>query len=478
MQFKGEMIEQLGRHHQIEAGFSARLQNLFVYTGTWYQSQIAFTPDLWQYYRATPLELGAYVQDKLEFEGMILNAGLRFDSFNPKKEGFVVDFPSDPAFKNFYDKVYLNSPGSWGSYERWLYFRELLDNPPGWPRTPNKIQTHLSPRLGVSFPITENSKMYFNYGHFYQRPPTSFLYNEAVYIGSVAVPTPDLDMARTVSYEFGYEQMLLSEILLNLTAYYKDNTNEPLSRNYINYYGDNDVLRYFPDAYSDIRGIELRLERPVGEFVTFNAMYDYLLYSGGQSGLSSVYENRLTAKTAIETRPANLYNSDPRPRANINLNLHTPRDFGPTWGGGPWLNRIFVNLFFEWQSGGRYLWNPEVTDVKDRIYIDAVNYWNIDMRVSKTFELPIGSIEFVATFKNLTNNKWLTIANMTRAQLDAYKNSLEVERDPLLRIIAVKDKWGSYDAGPLDGGHIATGWWEAPIFLNPRMILFGLRLNF
>jgi hypothetical protein len=325
MQLKGDLTEQLGRHHQIEAGFSSRLQNLFVYTGTWYQSQIAFTPDLWQYYKATPLELGAYVQDKLEFEGMILNAGVRFDYFNPMKEGFAVDFPSDPAFKDFYDKVYLNSPGTWGSYERWLYFRDLLDNPNGWPRTPNKIQTHLSPRLGVSFPITENSKMYFNYGHFYQRPATSFLYNEAVYIGAVAVPTPDLDMARTVSYEFGYEQMLFSELLLNLTAYYKDNTNEPLSRNYISYYGDNDVLRYFPDAYSDIRGVEVRFERPVGQFVSFNAMYDYLLYSGGQSGLSNVYENRLTAKTAIETRPAALYTSDPRPRANVNLNLQTPR---------------------------------------------------------------------------------------------------------------------------------------------------------
>jgi hypothetical protein len=126
LQFKGDLMEQVGRHHQIEAGFSSRLQNLFVYTGTWYQSQIAFTPDLWQYYRATPLELGAYIQDKLEFEGMILNAGLRLDYFNPMKEGFVTGFPSDLNYKNFYDKVYLNAPGTWGSYERWLYFRDLL----------------------------------------------------------------------------------------------------------------------------------------------------------------------------------------------------------------------------------------------------------------------------------------------------------------------------------------------------------------
>ncbi len=472
LQFKGDLTEQLGRHHQIEAGFSSRLQNLFVYTGTWYQSQIAYTPDLWQYYRATPLELGAYVQDKLEFEGMILNAGLRLDFFNPMKEGFVAGFPSDANYKDFYDKVYLNAPGTWGSYERWLYFRDLLENPPGWPRTPNKTQTYLSPRMGVSFPITESSKMYFNYGHFYQRPPTSFLYNQSVNVGVVDVPTPDLDMARTVSYEFGYEQIFFSELLLNLTAYYKDNRNEPLSRKFINYYGDNDVVRYYNDAYDDIRGVEVRVERPVGQFVSFNAMYDYSLYSGGQSGLFNVYENRLTAKTEGETRPADLYSSDPRPRANINLNLHTPKDFGPDWGGVQWFNRIFVNIFFEWRSGGKYLWNPEVKDIKDRIYIQAVNIWNIDLRASKSFDLSFGSVELVATVKNLTNNKWLTVANMTSAQLNDYKTSLTPPNK------GGDDKWGQFDGGPDGGGHIVTGWYEAPIFLNPRMILFGARLNF
>ena len=465
-QFKGDLTTQLGRHHQVEAGFSSRLQSLFVYTGTWFQSQIAFTPDLWQYYKATPLELGAYVQDKLEFEGMILNAGLRMDYFNPMKEGFTAGFPSDQDYKNFYDKVYLNASGTWGSYERWLVFRDMLENPPGWPRTENRVQVYLSPRMGVSFPITETSKMYFNYGHFYQRPPTSFLYNQAIYIGSVALPTPDLDMARTVSYEFGYEQMFLSEFLVNLTAYYKDNRNEPLSRAYLNYYGDNDVIRYSPDSYSDIRGLEVRVERPVGQFVSFNAMYDYSLYSGGQSGLSDIYEDRLKARSAGETRPADLYTSDPRPRANLNLNLHTPGDFGP------WFNRIFVNLFFEWRSGGKYLWNPEVPDVKDRIYVDAVNFWNVDLRASKTFDFGIGSVELVATVKNLTNNKWLTVANMTRAQLDEYKASLTPPNK------GGSDKWGQYDGGPNSGGHIVTGWWEAPIFLNPRMILFGARLNF
>ncbi|MCX6136273.1 MAG: TonB-dependent receptor [Ignavibacteriales bacterium] len=470
-QLKGDLTMQIGRHHQVEAGFSALYQDIFVYTGTWSQAQIAFTPDEWQYYKETPLEIGAYLQDKLEFEGMILNAGLRLDYFNPMKKGYEVSFPSDPDYKNFYDKVYNNAPGAWGSYERWLYFRELLANPPGWARTDNHVQAHLSPRLGVSFPITESSKMYFNYGHFYQRPPTAFLYNQAIYIGSVALPTPDLEMARTISYEFGYEQMLFSDFLINVTAYYKDNRNEPLSREFINYYNDNDVLQYYPDSYSDVRGVEVRVERPLGRFVSFNAMYDYQVSSSGQVGLSQVYEDRLKARTEAETRSAALYSPDPLPRGNVNLNLHTPGEFGPELFGVQWLSKIMASIFFEWKDGGRYLWNPEVSDVKDRIYIDRLNYWNIDLRVSKGFDLSIGNMEFVLTVKNLTNNKWLNVANMTRFQLDEYKTSL----NPSFKNMGGNDQWGQWKS---DDNHIKTGWWEAPIFLNPRQILLGMRLNF
>jgi outer membrane receptor protein involved in Fe transport len=103
-----------------------------------------------------------------------------------------------------------------------LYWRDLLDNPPGWPQIENKVQAYISPRVGVSFPITEKSKMYFNYGHFYQRAPIAFMYNAYIVSGGVTVPTPGLKMARTVSYEFGYEQMFFDDFIVNITAYYKD----------------------------------------------------------------------------------------------------------------------------------------------------------------------------------------------------------------------------------------------------------------
>jgi hypothetical protein len=468
-QLKGDMMMQMGRHHQVEAGFSARMQDIFVYSGTWYQAQVSFTPDLWQYYKAKPIDLGAYVQDKLEFDGLILNAGLRLDYLNPEKKGFATGFPVTDAYKDLYNTLYLNTPGAWGSYERWVNFRTLLENPPGWPQTDNRVQLYLSPRLGVSFPITDASKMFFNYGHFYQRPPTAFMYSQNIYIGSVAVPTPDLTMARTISYEFGYEQMFLDDFVVNVSAYYKDNSNEPLARTFVNYYGDNNVTQYFPDAYSDVRGVELKIERPTGTFVTFYGMYDYSLKSSGQSGLAKSYEDRLAAKTAAdEVRYPGLSTPQPLPRANFTVNFHTPKDFGPEIFGVTPLAKIVLDGFFEWQSGGRYLWS-DAPNAKDQIWVDAINTWNVDFRGSKQFDLGIGNLELVLTVKNLTNNKWLTVSNMTIQELNDYKASLK----PAFK--GGTDKWGQYKS---DDNHINVGWWQAPLFLNPRMILLGARLNF
>ena len=465
---KGDLTAQLGRHHQVEAGFSATLQNLFVYSGTWLQAYLAYTPDTWQYFKATPLITGAYVQDKLEFEGMILNAGIRLDMLDPMKQGFQVGFPLNPAYAALYSYVYPYLPGTANQYDRWLVYRDMLNNPPGWPRTANDIQTYISPRLGVSFPITESSKMYFNYGHFYQAPQVSFLYGMNVNQGSVAVPTPGLEMGETISYEFGYEQMFLSDFLINITAYYKDQKNQPLDRTYVNYYGDNIVTEYVPDGYSDTRGVEVRLERNVGRFFTFNAMYDYMIQNVGHFGLAAIYEDPLVSRDN-ELRQPVINRDQAIPRANINLNLHTPEDFGPQVLGHNIFGALYANFLFEWHAGGSILLNPEESDPKLQNWVDIVNYWNIDMRASKAIHTPFGNLEVVLTVQNLTNNKWLNTNNMTLQQYSDYKNSLKTPDK------GGSDEWGQYKSSD---NHINVGWWEAPIFLNPRRYLIGIRLDF
>lgn len=466
--FKGDLTTQWGRHHQIDAGFNIKYNYLSVNAGTWLQSEQSWTPDTWQYFKVKPLEIGLYLQDKLEFQGMIANVGLRADYFNPNKKSYVVQHPLDADYGNFYNITYQYLPGEFGSWEKWIEFRDLLDQPPGWPLAENKIQFRLSPRLGVAFPITVNSKLYFNYGHFYQRPNIHFLYNQSISPGGVIVPTPELAMAKTIAYEFGYEQSFLSSYLVNVTCYYKDVKDEPLSRTYIDYYEELNVNKYFPDAYRDIRGIELRLEKNLGRFVTFWGNYEYMLQSSGRSGLATVFENRLRANE--EQRWANLIITEPLPRANFNLNLHTPKDWGPSLFNMKPLGGLLCNLFFEWRDGGEQIINPQEPEEQQK-KIEVVDYSNFDLRASKLIRFAGVNMEAVVTVQNLLNQKRLSYGNMTTAQFDRYKNSLHLPYES-------GDQHGNDKLGDWDEDHIDIGWFTAPLFLNPRRVLLGLRVNF
>ncbi len=465
---KGDLTTQWGRHHQIETGFNIKYNYLSVNSGTWLQSEQSWTPDTWQYFKVHPVEIGLYLQDKLEFQGMIANVGLRADYFNPNKKSYVVRHPLDIDYSNFYNITYQYLPGRFGSWEKWVEFRDMLDQPPGWPVGKNKTQFRLSPRLGVAFPITVSSKLYFNYGHFYQRPNIHFLYNQSISTGGTIVPTPELAMAKTIAYEFGYEQSFLSSFLLNVTFYYKDVKDEPLSRTYIDYYEELQVNKYFPDAYRDIRGIELRLEKNLGRFFTFWGNYEYMLQSSGRSGLANVFENRLRANE--EQRWANLIITEPLPKANINLNLHTPKDWGPgLFHIKPFAGLLF-NLFLEWRDGGKQIINPQEPEEQQK-KIEIVDYSNVDLRASKLFRFANVNTELVVTVQNLFNQKRLSFGNMSTAQFDRYKNSLHLPFES-------GDQHGNDKLGEWKKDHIDIGWFTAPLFLNPRRVLLGVRVNF
>jgi|GEM_PF-338946 len=506
---KGALTSQVGQHHEIETGFDFGYTRLNVNSGTWLQAQKSWTPDTWQYFTAEPISLGLYLQDKLEFEGMVANVGLRADYFNAREESYVVNHPLDKDYANFYNLVYNNLPGDFGSWERWVEYREMLDSPKGWPTKESQAHFKLSPRMGISFPITLTSKLYFNYGHFYQRPNIHFLYNRNISPGSAIVPSPGLDMARTVAFEFGYEQEFWDSYLINISAYYKDIQNEPLSRVYIDWWEEMHVRKYFPDSYRDIRGVEIRMEKNLGRFFTFWGNYDYMVASYGNTGLARVYENRLKAND--EARSANVTTTQPRPTAQANFNFHTPGDFGPRILARHPLENIVMNFSYEWRDGGDQIINPNEPESEWR-RIEIVDFYNLDMRASKMFQIGETNFEIVLTVQNLLNVKRLSYGNMTSSQYNVYRDSLRTEE---IYTGVNRDKLGEYNRDEYawettsyklrkgwynvqkqlysalgmefnkeepwrwgDNEHIDTGWYEAPLYLNPRRVLIGVRVHF
>ena len=114
------------------------------------------------------LEFSAYAQDKLEFDDFIINAGIRFERFDP----------------------------------RGLYIPDLFT--PTGPLAAAETKNLLLPRLGVSFPITERGIIHFSYGHFAQMPTLRNLYiNPEFEFPKGSAPTfgnTNLRPERTVQY--------------------------------------------------------------------------------------------------------------------------------------------------------------------------------------------------------------------------------------------------------------------------------------
>jgi hypothetical protein len=72
----GALTSQVTPSHLILAGTQVNLYSVDVLNRTNLSSSAG---ERYEIYSANPFELGVYVQDKMEFEGMIANVGLRFD---------------------------------------------------------------------------------------------------------------------------------------------------------------------------------------------------------------------------------------------------------------------------------------------------------------------------------------------------------------------------------------------------------------
>ncbi len=150
-----------------------------------------------------PTIFALYVQDKVELEDMILNIGLRYDYFDPNTQE-AADWRD----------IWLND----GRVDRELSnFRDV------------DPETYISPRIGFSFPVTDQTKFHAQYGRFTQHPILSRLYLADTRLaanltqGNMTVsPNPSLKPERTTQYEVGFTQQVGAYAALDITGFYKE----------------------------------------------------------------------------------------------------------------------------------------------------------------------------------------------------------------------------------------------------------------
>jgi outer membrane receptor protein involved in Fe transport len=352
-----------------------------------------------------------YIQDKLETQDFAMNAGLRLEYANANANWWDLD----PFNQYFFSSTYSHSVSADSVFPV---------------KTP-KMQWTLSPRLGISHPISENVKLFFNYGWFRQLPQYESLFRlgRDYQTQMVNFGNPNLIMARTISYELGVDWSLSDELLFQAAAYYNDVSEQ---QDVVHYYATNVNYNYYgtsANSYEDRRGFELTLRKVSGPWVTGFVNYTYQVNTSGHFGASNVYDVK-TLQDEFNSSTVNLYQNRPIPQpfARANLNFFTPADFGPSVAGYHLFGDWNLNVVLDWQSGYWTTWNPNGL-LNIAYNVQAVDYFNSYLRLQKNISIGRMSLQVFVDVNNVldTHRLWNTndIDYMTSLHLpqnSAYSN--------------------------------------------------------
>ncbi|PIS30787.1 MAG: hypothetical protein COT43_01020 [Candidatus Marinimicrobia bacterium CG08_land_8_20_14_0_20_45_22] len=234
------------------------------------------------YYREKPEEFSIYAQDKLEYQNLIVNIGLRFDYFN--SNGHVLADPEDPNIYSPFKQEHINMTMA----EREAVWYEKV-----------KPKTSISPRLGLAFPITDQGVIHFSYGHFFQIPSFQYLYNSGIKVatsGGTYGPygNADLEPQQTIMYELGLQQQLMKDLSIDATMFYRDirnwvSTSTAISTTIpgVTY------VQFINRDYANARGVVLSLKYNLNTLLYANMEYTYQIAEGSNSDPGDEYNSLL-----------------------------------------------------------------------------------------------------------------------------------------------------------------------------------------
>ncbi|MGB2868103.1 MAG: TonB-dependent receptor [Bacteroidota bacterium] len=345
--------------------------------------------DLWN---QDLVDFAFYLQDKIEArEGFIINAGIRVDYYNPNGLKDDVLYPADPTtLPDFKDGVGLTAAD----------------------RAPARWQ--ISPRIGISHPITERDKLHFYYGHFFQRPDLRFLYENVSlnfrYTTNVDLGNPRLLPEKTVAYELGWDHLFSDFLRMNTTLYFKDITNLVGATDYVISGSPDSYQAYTNMDYANVRGVEVTLEtmgvKGIGGMVNVS-------YSLANGRSSSVFRSN----GQIVPRRLDPLDWDVRWKINANLLLTSTGDIYDMIGDAE------VDFVVTAHSGYPYSTNTRDAFPLFVLRNDGRLPWasNIDMRARKTFKYEGLEFSFLAEVKNLLDTRNVSYISGGREGLVAYE---------------------------------------------------------
>ena len=389
----GFVVNQFHPAHELKAGFEFNYNFLRDDRVRWPNEDS--TQASFRKFKVKPFDMSAYLQDKIEFQGMIANVGLRFDYLNINTDR--------PDIRNVLG--YADDREVWDTY--WSG---------NFPMYRPKPKYYFSPRIGISHPLTDRSKIYFNYGHFIQSPPAYNLYVE--YAASsehkmVQMGNPELTFEKTIAYELGGDFSLSDFFQLHIGAFYKDNSDILGTMTFLHI--DQRLWMDWWDnyKYEEIRGFEIELRKSVGRFISGWVNYNYIKKSRANYRIEHLGADPLVTDDLSRGVNGLIWGV---PRSNIDLiqpnargviTFSTPPEWGPKFHNLALLSdtQLSFRVFY---AGGPQRRHPDKSfqDKHPDVWFKELDRYWADMRINKRFRINSFDFEIFMDVSNVVHTKF------------------------------------------------------------------------
>jgi len=413
-----------------------------------------------------PIFAAYYLQDKMEFSDLVVNMGLRLDYIDIDGQTF-----KDPHNIKF-TKDDLIDPAS------------LVDVEPF---------TQISPRLGFSFPVTDQTVFHAQYGKFVQQTRLRDVYQGYNVVadnikGGFAIQAPvgfGLRPERTTQYEIGFKQQIGEVFAFDITGFYKDIKDQiqirsifaDASANHRQYYA------FINGDFSTVKGVELKLDLRRSNRISATLDYTYSDALGTGSNPSSSFRQIWQSPTATPFFPQQVAPLDFNQTHTgfLNIDYRFADNDGPSVFGSKILEKFGANILFSFTSGFNYTrWDDESFGNR-RFPIEPLNAsttpwtFQLDAKVDKTIEIGPFNTNIYVWVINLLNTQNVTGVYNTSG--DAYDDGWLASPQGKKQVEALRTSYGDEQAVLYQNLYKATIY-DSGKFGTPRQIRLGIRLNY
>ncbi len=424
-----------------------------------------------------PVLASAYIEDRLEVKDLILNLGLRYDYIN--MDSYALANPKRPVIDE----------------EKHILPDSALSE--------SSTYSYISPRLGLSFPVTDRTVFHLQYGKFVQSPSLDIAYKgmyRAVEIlqGANMFPDPvayDPQPIRTTSYEVGFAQQFSDYAAVDITAFYKDIKGQIQYASIVTDPGafTSRYVAYINQDFATTKGLEVSLKLRRVERVSAQVNYTYSDAKGTNSfigsGVGSVNVNN-EVPTILLPLTYNFTHSG---------SIFFDYRFGEN-DGGPILERLGFNVLINFNSGHPYTvakqlglgqaqaWTGGLipsSDTRGRRPIGPPNssttpwQFNVDLRVDKTVNIGGFDFNFYFYVQNLFNTK--NVINVYQKTGNAYDDGFlhSPDAEKILASKRFTERFADlYEAINLGNRQHVFSTYGYDLFGSPRQIRLGVLVNF